>query len=227
MTHDPRELVRSIRPQVYGSGSPFKISDPLIEPLWTGMRVLAGIDRTGTTLLDADSVQIDGMEAIVEGLTAAVAAAAEDGLVIDGFITRQPGQDIKRAVWSDEVPSMGRILGLRRNRAVDTVKLKEAALIEHAFDPDDVLTFVAIDLLWLDDTPLLDVPLLERRRLLDSALGESEVVRLGAFIRPPIDHWVHSWRAQGFGGLTYKGANSRYLPGQPNPDWLVAGMPRR
>ncbi|MEO8571368.1 MAG: hypothetical protein ABI553_06665 [Chloroflexota bacterium] len=226
MTHDPRELVRSIRPQVYGTGSPFKISDPLIEPLWTGMRVLAGIDPTGTTLLDADGVEIDGMEAIVDGLTAA-AREEDDGLVLDGFITRQPGQDIKRAVWSDEMPSMGRMLGLRRNRAVDTIKLKEAALTEHAFEPDDVLTFVAIDLLWLDDTPLLDVPLLERRRLLGSVLGESAVVRLGAFIRPPIDHWVHSWRAQGFGGLTYKGANSRYLPGLPNPDWLVAGMPHR
>ena len=31
----------------------------------------------------------------------------------------------------------------------------------------------------------------------------------------------------GFAGLTYKAANSRYLPGEPNPDWVITGMPRR
>ena len=122
---------------------------------------------------------------------------------------------------------MGRLVGLRRNRAVDTVKLKEDALAAHTFAADDEVTFVAIDLLWLDDTSLLDVPLLERRRLLDAVLVESDVVRLGAFVRPPIETWVGSWRSQGFAGLTYKAANSRYLPGQPNPDWVVTGMPRR
>ncbi len=84
-----------------------------------------------------------------------------------------------------------------------------------------------IDLLWLDDTSLLDIPLLERRRLLEAVVLESDGVRLGAFVRPPIERWVASWRSQGFGGLTYKAANSRYLPGQPNPDWVITGMPRR
>ena len=62
-----------------------------------------------------------------------------------------------------------------------------------------------IDLLWLDDTSLLDVPLLERRRLLEGALVESDFVRVGAYVRPPIDTWVGSWRAQGFEGLDLQG----------------------
>jgi hypothetical protein len=32
---------------------------------------------------------------------------------------------------------------------------------------------------------------------------------------------------QGFSGVTFKAANSRYLPGKPNPEWAVSGMPRR
>ena len=125
------------------------------------------------------------------------------------------------------MPSFGQLVGLRRNRAVDTVTLKEEALAAQTFDSDDEVSFVATDLLWLDGTSLLDVPLLERRRLLESVLVESDVVRVGAFVRPPIESWVDSWRAMGFAGLTYKAANSRYLPGEPNPDWVITGMPRR
>ena len=84
----------------------------------------------------------------------------------------------------------GSFVGLRRNRAVDTVALKEEALAAQTFDADDEVSYVATDLLWLDDTSLLDVPLLERRRLLESVLVESDVVRVGAFIRPPIESWV-------------------------------------
>ena len=62
---------------------------------------------------------------------------------------------------------------------------------------------------------------------LKPVLVESDVVRVGAFIRPPIDSWVSSWRSMGFAGLTYKAANSRYRSGEPNPDWAISGMPRR
>ena len=44
--------------------------------------------------------------------------------------------------------------------------------------------------------------------------SESDLVRRGAYVRPPIDTWVGSWRALGFNGLTYKAANSRYRPGR-------------
>jgi len=125
------------------------------------------------------------------------------------------------------MPTMGRLVGLRNNRAIDTLTLKEGALTDKTFAPDEEVSFVITDLLWLDDTELLDIPLLERRRLLDATLVESDLVRVGAFVRPPIDTWITSWRTQGFSGLTYKAANSRYLPGQPNPEWVIGGMPRR
>ena len=48
---------------------------------------------------------------------------------------------------------------------------------------------VATDLLWIDGQPLLDIPLLERRRVLDSALGEGELVRRSK-ARPAADRDV-------------------------------------
>lgn len=221
----PREVLASLRPQTYGNGAPSRIRDPIVEPLWTGIRALAAVDADGAVLVDEVGAAITEMEAVLEAL---VAGARSDGLVLDGFLTKQPTGRV-RAVYaaSDEMPTMGSLIGLRRNRAKDTLKLKESALESRDFALDDVVSFVVIDLLWLDDTSLIDIPLLERRRLLESVIEESDVLRLGAFVRPPIETWAGSWRTQGFSGLTYKAANSRYLPGEPNPDWVISGMPRR
>jgi hypothetical protein len=221
---DPRQILEMLRPQAYGNGAPQKIRDPLVEPLWTGVRALAAIDGDGATLVDAEGDEVLGMATIKETLGSSVRAA---GVVLDGFLTKQTEHAAAPMLWPDEMPSMGRLVGLRRNRAVDTVTLKEEAVAANTFDSEDEVSFVATDLLWLDGTSLLDVPLLERRRLLESVVVESDVVRVGAFVRPPIESWVGSWRSMGFSGLTYKAANSRYLPGEPNPDWVITGMPRR
>jgi hypothetical protein len=200
------------------------VRDPIVEPLWTGVRVLAAVDGDGAVIVDADGDRIDEMPGIVAALGAATHAG---GVVLDGFLTKQTAHATASIAWPDEMPSMARLVGLRRNRAADTVALKEEALAAHSFASEDEVSFVATDLLWLDDTSLLDVPLLERRRLLESVIEESDIVRVGAFVRPPIESWVTSWRSMGFAGLTYKAANSRYRPGEPNPDWVVTGMPRR
>jgi ATP-dependent DNA ligase len=220
-----RAFLATVRPQIYGTGAPDKVLDPLIEPLWVGIRALAAVDADGATIVDDEGDEVARIETIVEALAGAVRAT---GLVVDGFLTKQAIQSgLAVYQWSDESPSMGSFIGLRRNRAVDTVALREEALEAKTFKSEDEISFVATDLLWLDDTSLLDVPLLERRRLLESVIEESDVIRVGTFVRPPIGSWVGSWKAQGFTGLTYKAANSRYRSGEANPEWAISGMPRR
>jgi len=220
----PRQMLATLRPQTYGKRSAGSIRDPIVEPLWTGLRALAGVEAAGAAIVDSDGAAIGGMELVLHALAA---ASQSDDLVVDGYLTRQSIGGGGGDFWAGDMPSMGALVGLRRKRPVDPLDLTETALEASAFGPDDEVMFVAIDLLWLDGTSLLDVPLLERRRLLQGILVESDAVRLGVFVRPPIDSWVGSWRAQGFNGLTFKAANSRYLPGEPNPDWVVSGMPRR
>ena len=77
----------------------------------------------------------------------------------------------------------------------------------------------------VDDEPIVDVPLLERKRILEGVLDESELVRRTAFVRPPVDPWLGTWRSIGFTELAYKAANSRYRPGEPNPDWATVAIP--
>src|SRR6478735_8580376 len=221
---DPREVLATLRPQAYGNNGPQKIRDPLVEPLWVGVRILAAVDGGGATLVDADGDPVPGMATIIDALGESLQA---DGVVLDGFLTKQTAHASAVVIWPDEMPSLKGLVGLRNNRAMDTVALKEDALAARSFVSEEAVSFVATDLLWLDDTSLLDVPLLERRRLLESVIAESDVVRVGVYVRPPIDSWVTSWRSMGFAGLTYKAANSRYLPGKPNPDWVITGMPRR
>ena len=220
-----RRALDELRLQQYGNKAPTSVRDPLVEPLWAGIRLLAAVEGEQVAMVDTDGDPVGGFDEIEAALAAAVPAGSA---VVEGFITKQALHAARRVVaWSDEMPSMGAFIGLRRNRAVDAARLKEETLAASTFEPDDALAFVATDLVWLDETSLTDVPLLERRRLLESVIVESDGIRLGAFVRPPIDHWVSSWRAQGFTGLTYKAANSRYLPGTSNPEWVIAGMPRR
>ncbi len=89
------------------------------------------------------------------------------------------------------------------------------------------IAFVAVDLISLDDEPLLEIPLLERKRLLESVLPEGARVRRTPYVREPAGSFIVTWRSLGFGGLAYKEANSRYHPGAPNDDWSLIAMPRR
>src|SRR5580765_7425213 len=122
---DPREVLATLRPQAYGDSGPQKIRDPLIEPLWAGVRTLASVDDGGAVLVDADGDAVPGMAGIAEALSESLRA---DGVVLDGFLTKQTAHAASVIVWPDEMPSVGRLVGLRNNRAVDTLTLKEEAL---------------------------------------------------------------------------------------------------
>jgi ATP-dependent DNA ligase len=80
--------------------------------------------------------------------------------------------------------------------------------------------FVAIDLLELDGEPLLDVPLQERRRLLESVLEEGLQVRVSPMVKQPVGGWLAGWRHAGFSHYLARHQNARYHPGQERDDWL-------
>jgi hypothetical protein len=226
---DARAMLATLRPQPFGTGRPDRVVDPIVEPLWAGIRALAAVDTAGASLVDETGAPIEDRPDIVAALAT---AALGDGLVLDGFLTKQAAQEGTGVyLGTDSVPSLQSsvshfFIGAHRNRVAEAAaadaELRRAAAIEE----DDVVSYVAFDLLWLDGESLLDVPLLERRRLLEAVLAESDVVRRGTFVRPPIGGWIRSWRAQGFVGLTFRAANSRYLPGVASTEWATTPMPR-
>jgi ATP-dependent DNA ligase len=226
-------------PQAFGHRKPKDLTDPIVEPAWDGVRVLAHIAEGRARLIAADGGDLG--EAHPEIAEELGSAALADTLVVDGYLTDQAlrsgvgvvldvdddtglGEHVaqfylgKRA--AEYLGGRGRVPGGATAR---TVSQAEAAAAEDAL----LIAFVAIDLLALDGESLLDVPLLERKRLLESVLPEGARVRRTPFVREPAGSFIITWRSAGFGGLAYKTANSRYRPGAPNDDWALMEMPRR
>ena len=89
------------------------------------------------------------------------------------------------------------------------------------------VAFVAVDLLRLDGQDLFDVPLLERKRVLESVVVQEERVRVSPYTQPPLASWLRTWRAAGFRGAVLKASNSRYRPGYETDQWVAVLSPPR
>ncbi len=195
----PRSALADLRPQVYGNGTPTTVPDPIIEPLWVGVRALAAVDATGADLVDEEGdTDRRASTIIIDG--ARPPPSPPTGLVVDGFLTKQATQAAAaatRLVRTRCRRSAACSSASARNRAVDTrqAHARHRTRRARSFGDDDQVTFVATDLLWLDDTSLLDIPLLERRRLLESVLVESDVVRTRG-VRPAADRCRGSARGR-------------------------------
>ena len=229
------------RPQGFGRANAHGIRDPLIEPLWIGRRVLVRIDAGETSVVDEAGVAIHGAGAgaatpgdaaeaadIGDMIDAVRRATRADAVVLDGYLTRQATMP-PRPVPIGEVRTLGAgeltaqmFLG-RRARHNELVE--EAATVAAVEASDSPIAFVAVDLIEIDGLALLDVPLLERKRILESAIQPGELVRIGPYVRPPVDPWLGTWRALGFTSVAYKAANGRYFPGAPNDGWARARIP--
>jgi hypothetical protein len=220
--------VRTWRPQAFGRRPARDVRDPIIEPLWTGERVLLVMDSPDAEpeFHDAAGEALEGppLDAIAAELRGAIRTWS---FVVDGYLTRQatmPEQGIDSGIAT---PSAVQMVGqmMFGRRLAEAVSSKTASQ-EAATDPSLPVCFVAVDLLAIDDDTLLDVPLLERKRILDGAFEERTLVRRTPFIRPPVNRWMVAWRGLGFRELAYKAANSRYVPGRPNDDWAAVTIPR-
>jgi hypothetical protein len=232
-------VVRAWLPQRFGSGKARRIVDPIIEPLWIGDRVLADVRHaaaeativfvtTNGTTLDAHADGDVELAAVADAVLAATAGRATSAL-IDGYLTRQATRPPAGDVTDVEAPTLADhatrlVVGERRGRRQEVAQdaAAEAAVVR-AGTP---LAFVAVDLLEIDGTELLDVPLLERKRLLESAIAPGELARVGPYVRPPLDSWLGTWRVAGFVEIAFKAANSRYRPGTRNDDWATMHIPR-
>jgi len=215
---DPEEW----RPQQFGRGGRIP-KDSIIEPSWNGVRVLAWFAGDRTRLVDTE-----GIDCTVEfGETAAAITAATlaSVLVLDGFLTSEPTQDLIGITAPEFAgPNAGQLMaqlfvGDRIARPARSAQRTQN------LDSGGAVAFVAVDLLTIDETVLFTVPLLERKRLLDGALKPSELVRITPFVRPPIGSLLNTWRGSGFDALAYKGANSHYMPDLRNDDWSIVQMP--
>ena len=220
-----------LRLMPFGRTGTRAVRDGIWEPLWVGRRVLVDVLGGRVSIRDADDAPIEGFDLLREAI---LELRRADELVLDGYLLPAPlrssvGADAPMVLDSVMTPAkVGRQLflgaragsGRREELAADRARRQPLPSASPA-------AFVAIDLLWLDGAPLIDLPLLERKRLLESVLDDGEIVRRTVAVRPPVETWFAQWRALGFRELAVKGANSRYTPGRPNGEWATANIPKR
>jgi ATP-dependent DNA ligase len=198
-----------------------------VEPLWTGLRVLAHVESGSARFIDRDGDSIAALDLADLVARATLAGSA----VLDGYLTTDTARSERDLVDAPEIPSAADqarqlLVGQRREPPDRTALVLHYEERTGDLPSDEATSFVAVDLLELDDEPLLDIPLLERKRLLESAVAQADRVRVGIHVRRPLGTWIPTWRAMGFRGLVFKAANGRYAPGEPNDGWSIVPMPR-
>jgi hypothetical protein len=236
---------REWRPMAFGSRPARAIRDPVIEPFWPGRRVLVHLapgvpDRGSLAIVDESGLELAGHPEIRVAL---LDAALADDMVLDGYLVELPRRDAAGVFGGEPAATVPGLAGTARQLVLGGRAARrdepEQAQLSPAVAPDPssaadaqrravatVVAFVVVDVLAIDADELLEVPLLERKRLLDSAVAVGELVRRSPHVRPPVESWYGQWRAFGFRQIAVKSANSRYVPGRPSEHWAVATIPR-
>jgi bifunctional non-homologous end joining protein LigD len=208
--------------RAYTGRRSFEIKDPIVEPLWSGTRALAHVTvdpeaepPARVRLIEQLGADLsDELPALIEALAEGVLAREA---IVDGVITRQLALDGVGAAAIPEVRGRPGEMLIRGNVDLD-VRPDTATLEQAAAGAEG---FVAVDLLHIDGTSLLDVPLLERKRLLEGVISPGPALRVSSHVRPPVDPWVATWRSVGLAGAIVKAANSRYHPSGDTVEWRV------
>ena len=226
-----REFAAAWLPQYPGRRDSGHIKDPIVEPDWGGIRAVAAIEG-GKAELYRYGDRIDVPASLEEAL--GYAFEADDG-VIEGCLTKRAFEDGIGAYPTQQVarPSLFIPRFFRRadkdpyvyGRRHQAEEERRAPGVLDALEAGEDHAFVAFDLLWLDGQPLLDVPLLERKRQLETVLAQSRLIRVTPFSRPGGTRLTSTWGTLGFENIFWRAANSHYTPGEENPDWAVVPAP--
>ena len=163
----------------------------ILEPAWEGIRVLVRIGQGGPRFVGYDG-PVDGPRELFDAIQAETHAGSA---ILDGVLV---------ADWTDD-----------RDLEVD----QEGNDVRR--DAPRRQIFSAFDLLEVDGDPLLDVPLLERKRHLEGLLTPSPNVRLTAYVTRGLRAWRETLTGLGFKRVVLKDWNSPYSPGQTASSWLV------
>ncbi len=81
-------------------------------------------------------------------------------------------------------------------------------------------TFLAFDILYLHTGPVLDLPLLERKALLEQTVAEGPRLTLSRFVPERGKAFFDLVSARGLEGIMAKRADSVYRMGKRSPDWM-------
>ena len=164
------------------------------EPKWDGYRALGHVVGGGLVLRSRNGVDMAGWFPELAGLAGALGDHAG---VLDGEVV---------AFDDRGRPSFGALQGRMANRA------------RRGRGPG--VTYLVVDLLWLDGRLLTGLPYTERRRLLEELEVAGPAWQTVASFAGAGAALLEATREQGLEGVVAKRLQSTYLPGRRTRNWL-------
>ncbi len=87
-------------------------------------------------------------------------------------------------------------------------------------EADGRLIYYMFDLLWYEGKSLMDLPLSERKAILESIIPENDSLRIGFSVSGKGIEFFESAKQLGLEGIIAKKSDSRYFPGSRSKNWL-------
>ncbi len=174
--------------------SPFNGKEWIFEVKWDGFRAIAYVDADRLSLRSRNQKELLGSFPELEELK-----KQPVGTVLDGeIVILNKGKVNFQAL-------------LERNTASTSEISLQAAKAPAAY--------IAFDLLEKDGKPILDLPLLERKRLLNQTLKETSHVLLADYVEEKGEAYYEAVNQKGLEGIMAKKKNSKYEPGIRSGAW--------
>jgi bifunctional non-homologous end joining protein LigD len=94
-------------------------------------------------------------------------------------------------------------------------------------EADGDLLFYVFDILWLDGKNLMNLPLNERKAVLQSLVPEEGIIRIGFGVKAKGTEFFEVAQKMGLEGIIAKRSDSLYNPGDRTKDWLKIKVQKR
>lgn len=176
---------------------PFDDKEYIYELKWDGCRCLAYFDKNSTELKNKRNLRIDPIFPELSQLH----KQAKKKCILDGELI----------VLINGKPDFEALQ--RRTIMSNIVKIKLSA-DEHP------ASFIAYDILYYDNKSVMDLSVIERKKLLDKCLQENERVAISRYVEENGKALFDFTTEQGLEGIVAKKKSSLYYPGKRTKDWV-------
>lgn len=190
-------LKQKLSPMLFYESDVFDSHDYIYELKFDGIRCLAYLEENKTTLINKRQKDLSFTYPELSKIHQQV----KKSCIIDGEIV----------IMNNGKPDFYQLQ--KRSLMADPLKIKlQAAKLP--------VIFVAFDILYLDDNLTIDLPLLERKQLLQSNLIENPRIVISRYIDGHGSEFFEVTKKQQLEGIVAKEKKSKYYPGKRSRVWL-------
>ena len=188
---------QELSPMLFYESDVFDSQDYIYELKFDGIRCLAYLEENKTTLINKRQKELSSTYPELSKIHKQV----NKPCIVDGEIV----------IMNNGKPDFYQLQ--KRSLMANSLKIKlQAAKLP--------VIFVAFDILYLDDKLTIDLPLLERKQLLQSNLIENPRIVISRYIDGHGSDFFELTKKQQLEGIVAKEKTSKYYPGKRSRVWL-------